>query len=81
MTTSRIEPTSVATQANSTTSVSPTGTPMLPPRLVPWLVVAVAVAAALPLVPGIPGVVSAACGIVVAVGAALGIASPGLRKG
>jgi hypothetical protein len=45
-----------------------------------WGAVVVAVAAALPFVPGIPPVVLAVCGIVVTVGTVLGIVSPGVRK-
>lgn len=59
---------------------SPTGQPLLPVRLVPWLTVLVALAGVLPLVPGLPPLALAICGVIVSVGAALGIASPGVRK-
>jgi hypothetical protein len=82
MTENRIESTTVANAETNarTASISPTGTPMLPARLAPWLTLLVAVAALLPLVPGLPPVVLTVCGLVVALGAALGIASPGARR-
>ena len=82
MTENRIEPVTVANaETNARTApVSPTGTPMLPTSLMPWLTVLVAVAALLPLMPGLPVAVTTICGVVVALGAALGIASPGARK-
>lgn len=63
-----------------TAPISPTGAPVLSPKFVPWLALAVGVAALLPMVPGLPPVVATVCGVVVALGAALGIASPGVRK-
>jgi len=68
----------------STPAVSPTGTPWLPPGVVPWLVLAYAVTMAVlgtltvqyPETRGF----SVALSIVGALGAALGLASPGLRS-
>lgn len=82
----RIDPTTVASAAENqrlasvTSAVSPTGTPLLPPGIAPWATVIVALAALAPLIPGIPAIVITICSIVVAIGAAVGIASPGLRR-
>lgn len=65
---------------NTVPAVSPTGKPVLPQWLVLAATVLVAVAGALMAMPGLPPIVSAICGIVLAVGVALGLASPGLRK-
>lgn len=76
----RISQLSIAANGQNPQPVSPTGAPVLPPSVVPYLVILVAVAGALPLLPGLPPLVAAICGVVVAVGSALGIASPGLRR-
>lgn len=80
----RINPTTVAnaetTAKNSTMQESPTGTPILPPAWTPWLSVVVAIAGVVSFIPGVPPAVITICGLIVAVGAALGIASPGSRK-
>lgn len=77
----RLEPVTVANKLTNEqlAPVSPTGTPMLSPKLVPWLTILVVIAAALPLVPGMPVAVAAVCGVVTAIGTVLGIVSPGLR--
>lgn len=79
------DPTTVASATENTrvAPVSPTGAPMIPPKLVPWMTIAVLLAGVLPFVPGLvlPPLVSGLCAIIVTVGAALGIASPGARKG
>ncbi len=62
------------------TPVSPTGAPWLPVKFVPYLAALVAVAAVLPTLPGMPVVVVSISTVVVAIGVAIGIVSPGLRK-
>jgi hypothetical protein len=71
---------------DETPAVSPTGTPLLPPKAVPYAVAVVGAAALLVAAPelGLPFVIPMAivgiAKIVVALGALLGIVSPGLRK-
>lgn len=78
----RIEQT---TPANAETNarlapVAPAAGAVLPQPAVVVLTVLVAVAGVLPMVPGLPPVVTAIAGVVVAIGAAFGIASPGIRR-
>ncbi len=82
MSENRIERVSVANAETDAklAPISPTGTPILPASIAPWLSVVVALSAILPLIPGMPVVVITVCGVVVALGAALGIASPGARR-
>lgn len=64
--------------------ISPTGSPLIPPKAVPWLALlvgAAGVVAALPTMGmSLPPTVVAIATAVVALGAVLGIASPGARK-
>lgn len=77
----RIIQLSVANEKNSTTpTTGPAAGAVLPQPIVVVLTVLVAVAGVLPMIPGLPPVVAAVAGVVVAVGAALGIASPGIRR-
>jgi hypothetical protein len=68
----------------TTPAVSPTGTPLVPTKAVPWILIVVAVAGAVVGLPemgvAIPAIVLAGAKVVGVIGAALGIASPGLRK-
>ena len=60
--------------------VSPTGAPLIPPAYVPYAAAAVAGAAVVQQVaePGsTPGIIAS---VLLAIGAVLGIASPGMRK-
>ena len=73
------------TPANSETNarlapVAPAAGAVLPQWSVVALTVAVAVAGTLPLIPGLPPVVTAIAGVVTAIGVAFGIASPGIRR-
>lgn len=61
-------------------AVSPNGVPLLPPKLASILAMIVAILAPLQFVPGMPAIVVLVSQIVVAVGAVLGLASPGVRK-
>lgn len=61
-------------------AVSPNGVPLLPPKLAQILSVLLAILAPLQFVPGMPSIVVLISQIVVAVGAVLGVASPGVRK-
>ncbi len=78
----RIDQVTVASKETDarTASISPTGTPFLSPRLAPWLSLLVMIAACLPMIPGVPAAVASVCAVVVALGAAVGIVSPGARK-
>jgi hypothetical protein len=60
--------------------VSPTGAPLIPPAYVPYAAAAVAGAAVVQQVAEPGSVVAVIASVVLAVGAVLGIASPGLRK-
>lgn len=60
--------------------VSPTGKPVMPQWLTIAMTVLAALAAVVPMIPGVPPVVSAIAASVAAIAAALGIASPGIRK-
>ncbi len=74
------------TAANSETNarlapvVQPAAGAVLPQWAVVTLTIAVAIAGTLPLIPGLPPVVTAIAGVVTAVGVAFGIASPGIRR-
>lgn len=83
----RINPITVANAAESQRlasitgrPVSPTGTPILPPNAALWAAVAVAVAASLQFIPGLPAPVRAVCGVIITIGTVFGIASPGIRR-
>jgi len=82
MSDNRIIPLTPANEKNSTTptTAQPAAGAVLPQPIVLVLTVLVAVAGVLPMIPGLPPVVTAVAGVVVAVGAALGIASPGIRR-
>lgn len=58
-------------------NVSPTGTPLLPPKITPWAALVVLVAGA--ALPFTSGMLAVGLQVVIALGAALGIASPGVR--
>lgn len=60
---------------------SPTGTPLLPPAVVPWLAALVAAAYATMLLAPEHTIAFKIAGGIVAFGALLGIASPGIRRG
>lgn len=65
---------------NVTTAPSPTGTPILPPKAVPWLVALVGLASV-----GVATLPDYTVGhkvamVIVGLGALFGIASPGLRR-
>lgn len=65
--------------------VSPTGTPVLPPKAVPYALYAVAVAAAVTMAPDMgivlfPVAVLSGAKFVVLLGTLFGIASPGQRR-
>lgn len=65
--------------------VNPTGTPLIPPKAVPWLTALAVLAGVVAGGPAmgltfIPPAVSGVAAALVAVLTALGIASPGLRK-
>jgi len=73
------------TSANAETNarlapIAPAAGAVLPQWAVVALTVAVAVAGTLPLIPGLPPVVTAVAGVVTAIGVAFGIASPGIRR-
>lgn len=59
---------------------SPTGTPVMNQYVVIVLTILAAVAGVLMSIPGMPVVVTSISGVVLAICAALGIASPGIRK-
>lgn len=81
---SQTEVVPMADEQKSEVAVSPTGAPVLSPKIALWAAVVVAVAAAISALPqmgiSLPPPVVAICYVVVAIGAALGIASPGIRK-
>ncbi len=76
----RIDPTAAPTPPPA----SPTGTPVLPPSWAKWLVPIVVIAGFVAGAPAmgfpVPPMVAAVAGLVVSLGAALGVASPGVRK-
>ena len=80
MSDNRIIPLTPANEKNSTTPTTAAHGAVLPQPVVLVLTILVAVAGVLPMIPGLPPVVPAIAGVVVAVGAALGIASPGIRR-
>lgn len=60
--------------------VSPTGAPMLPPRLVPWLAALVGLAAILSQSLPPHTAASKVAAVIAGLGGVLGVASPGLRR-
>jgi len=60
--------------------VSPTGTPVMPPKYVPYAAATVAAAAVVQQVAEPRSTLAVIAAVVLAVGVALGIASPGLRR-
>lgn len=82
----RIDNTTVANAETNArlAPVSPTGTPLIPPKAVPWLTLVAGLAGILAALPAfgvaLPPVVVGISTAVVAILAGLGIASPGLRK-
>lgn len=64
---------------NDSEGVSPTGAPVIPPKAVPYVVGVVATAGVLHEMVSNP-TVQLVTAIVLAVGVALGVASPGLRR-
>lgn len=70
---------------NKPPDVSPTGTPVLPTKAVPYALYAVGVAAAVTMAPDMgillfPAIAISAAKFVVLLGTLFGIASPGQRK-
>lgn len=65
-------------------SISPNGSPLIPPKAVPWLALLVGVAGVTASLPtmglSLPPAVVAIATAIVALGTVLGIASPGARK-
>lgn len=82
----RINPVTTADAANNARlkPVSPTGSPVLSPRVVPWATLVVGIAgigASAPFwgIP-VPPIISGICWTIVTIGAAFGISSPGIRR-
>lgn len=67
-------------QTNEVKDISPTGKPVFPQAVVVILTILAAVAGVLVVVPGMPPVVVSISTALVAICAALGIASPGIRQ-
>lgn len=81
MTTNRIEQTSTATEAKAEANIlKPAQGAVLPQWLVVTLTLLTIAAGVVVMIPGMPPTVVAIAGGVTAVGAALGIASPGIRR-
>jgi hypothetical protein len=64
----------------STKEASPTGTPLLPPKAVPWVALLVGLAATGAAIFPADSVAGKVCTVLVGLGGVLGVASPGLRR-